>query len=331
MARDHGPEWLADVAALINETVRKLEAIGYFRHAVRQWYQEYLASECVLDEWKRRRNTHGKRLSTEALLRQHDPVPGEAEKADEYWFFVKDFAYEDDGEPKWVAGWVPAVLLNEPGAELPLPVTERKLSMPERYAVAAAVNDVVLPFDPFNPWHDSPPWWEHEDKKHMPEIAFAVLKSSIRKLQDADRLAIKIIVDAVLADLRKRSDAPPFHAEDLDTQRGGYPARTEAPTLTIDSGKREILWNSMPLSINQTSTFDVLRSLHGSAGAVVPYSTLLGVIKPTCVAASVEISEAPPELKPIITRIRNAFKAVGCNWTIRSVPRIGYQLLPSRN
>ena len=85
------------------------------------------------------------------------------------------------------------------------------------------------------------------------------------------------------------------------------------------------------MSMNQTSTFEVLRKLVDSVGKVVAYKDLLGVIKASYRDASVRITEAPPELKPIMSRIRATLRTVGCDWTIRSVPRMGYQLLSPRN
>lgn len=197
--------WLGEPAERTNETILKLDAIDQFREMVRRWHEEMVDSQRQCDEWKRCRAEHIVRLKQEPQLRDRDKVPAEVEQSDEYWTFIEGFEYEKDGDGniQAISGWVPVELLHEPHTGPPLPLTERVLSMPERYAIAAAIHDVVLPIDPIDPWKDSPPWWELDDKTNIPTFAYCLLKHAAREFRETDRLSVKVIVDAVLDDLHK--------------------------------------------------------------------------------------------------------------------------------
>lgn len=64
-------------------------------------------------------------------------------------------------------------------------------------------------------------------------------------------------------------------------------------------------------------------------GAVVLYVKLLGAIDPTRVGKGVTVTEAPPEVKDVVTRIRRAFKSAECSYKVENVRCKGYRLRSS--
>jgi DNA-binding response OmpR family regulator len=115
------------------------------------------------------------------------------------------------------------------------------------------------------------------------------------------------------------------HSPPLDRRTGHHRKR-----LKVDPKVRVASWGETELAINKETEFIVLKTLYNAQSEVVAYGKLLGAVKPDTYG-SFTTTEAPPEIKPAISRIRKAFKQVGCPYEIQVIKGLGYRLIRWKN
>ena len=109
----------------------------------------------------------------------------------------------------------------------------------------------------------------------------------------------------------------------------GLGTRVEPLKVTLRASSREAYFGGTRIAINGHSDFRVLQVLVGANGAVVPYEELLLAIKPGDVDPHVKLTEAPQDLKDVVSRVRAKLVELGAPRTVIGAMRGQGYILPS--
>lgn len=232
--------------------------------------------------------------------------------------------------------------------------SRRALTLSEKYAVLAAVHDLVCKHTPtLELWRTTK--WTRNNTRNKAAISWTIVKMRVKNHAGRHREFIEGILSDVEKDIRKDKRQDSHDTDALLDLRDYHPngahreprskARIEngascegtekQPSnpekvhgLRIDEKALLAYWNGTRINISPTTEFTTLLTLKHANGAVVAYAELLNAIDPTRVAPNVTLHQAPQEVKDTVSAIRKAFQETGCPYRVENAASRGYRLTP---
>ena len=187
-------EAIKRLANEIRDVIQEFGAFDRFQKMVLRWYSEQCGPRAAQEDFLRRRDIeYALRVQEDERLRDKDAgPPGEGWR---WEMFHLHKALDDDPLSALVEAWVPPELswANCPKVWFPLPLPDRELSLPEKYAVLAAIHDVATRSTVrINPW----------DRSNDPaRMLFSKLKLEVADLTADDVANLRGVLGEVRDDL----------------------------------------------------------------------------------------------------------------------------------
>ena len=191
-------QWLAAFAWDVDKAIRQHGATARFQEMLNAWMADMEAQDGRLTDWEKRCARYIEKVRRTPELQDSracdtNPVNGETAEGLK-WHPLLVF-----GQQLWC--WAPPEFRKRCEYTFPVPLpSDRALSVPERYAVLAAVHDLCCKgAEKVSPWPKPGPRSEAEDK--FPYHTFGTLLERVSEIEETELLALKALLDGVEGDI----------------------------------------------------------------------------------------------------------------------------------